>query len=407
MGRGRPPVTVPAVHTAYAYRAARADGALESGVVEAPNREAASAVLTQRGLFPLDLTLRADAAVRRSRLSVDDQALGLRMLATLLESGLPMSRALVALSDLAPPSWTAALASVRESVRQGRSLAHALTSSDLGLPPVLLGIIYAGEAGSGVAPAVRRAAEFAEASAATRRAVRGALAYPLVLASAGLATVALLVSVVVPRFAAILADLGQELPASTRLVLATTEWFRTLAMPVVFVTAVLVVMWRAWTANEVGRRRWDAWMLEMPMVGRVRRSAAASRACAALAALLESGVALPTALVHTARACGDAALGARLISVREAIAHGERLSAAIDRESALTMTAVRLIRAGEETGRLAGMLDHAGRIESERVAHLVKNAVRLLEPALILAFGALVALVAAALMQAVYSVRPV
>jgi general secretion pathway protein F len=392
---------------AYAYRAARADGALESGVVEAPTREAASALLTQRGLFPLDLTLRDEPRSNRSRVSADDQALGLRMLATLLESGLPMSRALAALGDLAPVSWTSALAAVRESVREGRTLAHALANSGLGLPTVLLGIIHAGEAGSGVAPAVRRAAEFAEASAATRRAVRGALAYPLVLASAGLATVALLVSVVVPRFAGILADLGQELPASTRLVLGAAEWSRTLALPALLVSGVLVVIWRAWIANEPGRRQWHAWMLEIPIAGRVRRSAAASRACATLAALLESGVALPSALAHAARACGDAALGARLVSAREAIAHGERMSAAIERERALTATAVRLIRAGEETGRLAGMLDHAARIESDRATHLVKSAVRLLEPALILAFGALVAVVAAALMQAVYSVRPV
>lgn len=392
---------------AYAYRAARADGALESGVVEAPTREAAAAVLTQRGLFPLALTLREDSITRRSRLSLDDQALGLRMLATLLEAGLPMSRALAALGELAPASWASGLSLVRRSVREGRSLAHALTRSGLGLPPVLLGIIHAGEAGSGIAAAVKRAAELAESAATTRRAVRGALAYPLVLATAGLATVALLVSVVVPRFAGILADLGQALPASTRLVLGAAEWSRALALPLLLMTGVLVVMWRAWTAREAGRRQWHAWMLEIPVAGGARRSAAASRACAALAALLESGVALPAALAHAARASGDAALGAQLLNAREGISHGERMSAAIERERALTPTAVRLIRAGEETGRLAAMLDHAARIEGERATHLVENAVRLLEPALILGFGALVALVAAALMQAVYSVRPV
>lgn len=390
----------------YAYRAARADGSLEAGVVEAPSREAAAALLTERGLFPLDLALRENAADRSSRLSSDDQALGLRMLATLLDAGLPMSRALAALGDLAPASWASALSVLRGSVREGRTLAHALTNSGLGLPPVLLGIIHAGEAGSGVAPAVRRAAELAESAASTRRAIRGALAYPLVLATAGLSTVALLVSVVVPRFAGILADLGQELPASTRLVLGGAELARAFTLPVLVVTGLLIVMWRAWTRTEPGRRQWHGWMLAFPVAGRVRRSAAASRACAALAALLESGVPLPAALAHGARASGDAALGARLLAVREAIAHGERLSAATDREEALTATAVRLIRAGEETGRLAPMLDHAARIEADRATQLVRNAVRLLEPALILAFGGLVALVAAALMQAVYSVRP-
>lgn len=392
---------------AYAYRAARSDGALESGVVEAPSREAASAILTGRGLFPLDLALREEPQDRASRLSLDDQALGLRMLATLLDAGLPMSRALAALGDLAPGSWASALSVLRGSVREGRTLAQSLANSGLGLPPVLIGIIHAGEAGSGVAPAVRRAAELAESAASTRRAVRGALAYPLVLATAGLATVALLVSVVVPRFAGILADLGQELPASTRVVLGGAELARAFTLPVLGVTGLLIVMWRAWAATEPGRRQLHSWMLAFPVAGRVRRSAAASRACAALAALLESGVPLPAALAHGARASGDAALGARLLAVREAIAHGERLSAAIDREAALTATAVRLIRAGEETGRLAPMLDHAARIEADRATQLVKNAVRLIEPVLILAFGALVALVAAALMQAVYSVRPV
>jgi general secretion pathway protein F len=392
---------------AYVYRAARADGAFESGVVEAPSREAASAMLSERGLFPIDLALRADGASRASRISPDEQALGLRMLATLLDAGLPMSRALAALGDLAPASWASALSVVRESVREGRTLAHALTRSGLGLPPVVLGIIHAGEAGSGVAAAVRRAAELAESAAATRRAVRGALAYPLVLATVGVATVGVLVSVVVPRFADILADLGQELPASTRLVLSAADLARAFALPLLLFTGALIVAWRAWVATDAGRRQWHGWMLALPVAGGARRSAAASRACAAFAALLESGVPLPAALAHGARASGDAALGARLLAVREAIAHGERLSAAVDRESALTATAVRLIRAGEETGGLAAMLAHAARIESERATQLVKNAVRLLEPALILAFGALVALVAAALMQAVYSVRPV
>lgn len=399
-------MTAVAWQGAYAYRAARVDGALESGVIEAPTREAASAILTQRGLFPLDIAAQAEPGERRSRVSIDDHALALRMLATLLESGLPMNRALAALGELAPSSWAPALPAVREAVRQGRTLAHALTSSELGLPPVALGIIHAGEAGSGVAIAVRRAAELVETSASTRRAMRGALAYPLVLATAGLATIALLVSVVIPRFGAILSDLGQELPASTRLVLGASQSAQALALPTLLIAGVLFVMWRAWTARETGRRQWHAWMLGVPLAGRTRRSSAASRACASMAALLDSGVPLPAALAHSARACGDAALGARLLAAREGIAHGERLSGAIERERALTPTAVRLIRAGEETGKLAAMLDHAARIESERATHLVKNAVRLLEPALILGFGALVALVAAALMQAVYSVRP-
>lgn len=393
--------------TAYDYRAARIDGALEAGVVEASSREAASAVLAQRGLFPTEITLRTEIPGSRARLSADDQALGLRMLATLLEAGLPMNRALAALDELAPPAWRAGLPAIRDAVREGRTLASALGASGLGLPPVVLGLVHAGEAGSGVAPAVRRAAELSESAAATRRAIRGALAYPIVLATAGFATVLLLVNVVVPKFAGILADLGQELPASTQLVLSLSEWSRLTALPALLATGAILLAWRAWVGQDAGRRQWHAALLRIPLVGRARRASSTARTAAALSALLESGVPLTAAIPHAARASGDAALGARLLDVRESIAHGVRLSAALERHDAMTPTTIRLVRAGEESGRLAAMLRHSSGIEGERAEQMVRNSVRLLEPALILVFGAVVALVAAALMQAVYAVRPV
>jgi type II secretory pathway component PulF len=96
-----------------------------------------------------------------------------------------------------------------------------------------------------------------------------------------------------------------------------------------------------------------------------------------------------------------------LSAARELIVHGERPSVAFERTDSLTSTAVRLVRAGEESGRLARMLDHAALLEAARTEEAVRGAVRLLEPALILAFGGVVALVAAALLQAIYSIRPV
>jgi general secretion pathway protein F len=94
------------------------------------------------------------------------------------------------------------------------------------------------------------------------------------------------------------------------------------------------------------------------------------------------------------------------MTAREAIVEGRRPSDALAAEEALTLTAIRLTRAGEETGRLWEMLSHAASLERERSESMVKSAVRLLEPSLILLFGGLVALVAAALLQAIYSVRP-
>jgi general secretion pathway protein F len=144
----------------------------------------------------------------------------------------------------------------------------------------------------------------------------------------------------------------------------------------------------------------------MPLLGSARRALGSARAAGAIGALLESGVPIARAMSHGAPASGDAALTAKLLRARDAIVAGRAPSHALGAESALTPTALRLVRAGEDTGRLGPMLSEAGRLEQHNAERLIRNAVHLVEPAFILGFGGLVALVAAALLQALYGVRP-
>ncbi|HVH11618.1 MAG TPA: type II secretion system F family protein [Longimicrobium sp.] len=390
----------------FAYRAAHRSGMLESGTVRAESAEAARDLLFARGLFPLEVRLERGRDAGRPRMSVPDLALGLRVMATLLESGLPVARALAAMDELVPPAWKPALGPLRESVRQGASLGAALAAAPVGFPPLVVGLVQAGEAGSGLAPAVARAAALMESAAETRRAIRAALAYPLILAAAGTGSLVLLVGFVLPRFATVLADLGQSLPPTARLVLGVTDAARAGFIPALFTLLVAGMLWRVWTGTEEGRARWDAILLGVPLAGGIRRSAATGRFCAALGALLESGVPIAPALSHATRATGDAALTGRILAARESVVAGHAIATSLQTHDAATPTSIRLIRTGEETGRLAPMLAHAARIESARAEQLVRSLVRILEPAMILVFGGIVALVAAALLQAVYSVRP-
>jgi general secretion pathway protein F len=394
-----------AVGTSYSYRAARLDGAMESGVLDAESRADASAALAERGLFPVEIRIEREHASERAALPVADLAIGLRVLATLLESGLPMSRVLAAFAELAPASWEKLTPSLAAAVRSGKSLGAALAAAPVEIPTVVVGIIQAGEGGSGIAIAVRRAADLTESSAARRAAIRAALAYPVILAVAGTASVALLVGVVLPRFSAILADLGQALPPATRLVLALAEFARAAALPGLIALIIVAVAWRAWVRTDAGARRWADLLLQVPLVGGIRMSASSARASAALASLLESGVSVSAALLHAARAADDAEIAARIRVAREAVVAGQGMARALGAERAVTTTTVRLVRAGEETGQLPAMLWHAAKLEGEQAERHLRSAVRLLEPALIVAFGGMVALVAAALLQAIYSVR--
>ena len=392
--------------SAFSYRAVHVDGTMEHGVLDAEGRDAAAARLAQRGLFALEIEPRAVASARRRAMPVAELALGLRLLGDLLLAGLPMGRALTLFEELAPPAWRAMLPSIQASIREGAGLATAMANAPVALPPLVLGIVSAGEAGSGIGSAVRNAADIMEETAASRAAIRAALAYPMMLAVAGTASVAVLVGAVLPRFQSVLADLGRVLPPGTQLLLDTAGMLRTAAVPGAIVLALTVAVWRTWVSHPEGRQRWHAALLRLPVLGDTRLAAASARGCGALAALLHSGVPLAHAMVHAARATGDGALEARMRDARQATIQGARLSRALSDCGAMSPTAVRLARAGEETGRLADMLAHAARIERERATQLTRSAVRLLEPALILVFGGLVALVAAALLQAIYSVRP-
>jgi general secretion pathway protein F len=393
--------------TAYAYRAAHLDGRLEAGVVDAANSEAAVSQLVARGLYPIEVAARGATRNRLPSLPLADAALGLRMLGDLLAAGLPMARALAAFEQLAPPRWSAALPAIRECIRDGGTLASALATAPVGIPSIAVGIISIGDAAGGTANAVREAADVLSETHALRLAIRNALAYPMTLAVAGTASVGVMVAVVLPRFESILRDLGQSLPPATRMLVSSAALVRTAAPAALVLLALIVLLLRSWITTPKGAERWDELLLNVPVVGGLRASAATARSCAALAALLKSGVPIAPALQQAAAAAGDAAIELRILAARAATIQGKRLSTALADHSAVSATAVRLVRTGEETGDLTSMLGHAARLERERTGSLMRAAVRLLEPAIILLFGGLIAFVAGALLQAVYSIRPV
>jgi len=388
----------------FAYRAARPDGAIEKGMIAAETVQRAKWSLAAQGLLPVEV--RAARVFVARRLSAEHLALGMRVLATLLSSGLTVGRALIVMPELVPSVWHSALRHMALSVREGSTLAAAMATSDLAIPPVAIAMLSASEEAGTLAAGATRVAEMCERLAATRSAIRAALAYPAVLALAGTASIGLLVIVVLPRFSTIVGDLGQSLPPTTRAVLGIAAAVRLGLLPAVFVAALAVLALRARCATPTGAIWWHSILLRTPFVGPVRRSAATSRACESMAALLTSGVSIATAFTHGASASGDAALGSRLLIARDAVIGGERPSNAILRHDALTTVAAQLVRVGEEAGTLAAMLAHAGRVEGERARTRVVNAVRLLEPSLILVFAGIVAFVAAALLQAIYSIRP-
>lgn len=391
--------------TLFRYTAADARGKLHRGVLGALDPQDVRARLVAGQLTPIEV--RAERRVaRRVRLPVADLSFGMRILADLLDGGLPVMRSLETMDALVPASWKPVLPGVREAVRSGASLSVALEASGAGVPHAVLGLIRAGERGAGLSAAVRQAAVHLESEAASRGALVAALTYPAFLALACAAATALLVLVVLPRFAVLLTDLGRPLPTTTRVMLDWALFLERWAPLLIGSMAIGLLMLWGWTRRMHGRERWHSVLLRVPLLGTVRHAWASAHLCATAGALLHGGVNLLAALDSAAKACGDAAVQARAMHAAVDIGQGSRLSDALQRYDAVTRACVLLIRTAEETGRLAESLKRAAELERLRARTLTQRGMRLVEPSLVLFFGGVVAFIAASLLQAVYSTRP-
>lgn len=390
--------------SAFRYRAARSDGEQVSGVVHAASAAAALGDLTGRGLFVLEVREAEPTAASGRRWPRRELADAMSGLAALLEAGMPADRALAECEELAATRLRSLFAEARRRVREGASLSAALESA--GLPAATLGLLRAGEAQGRIAPAVRRVAAELEREADLSARITGALAYPAFLAVVGTASVMVIVGVVVPRFAALLGDLGQTLPPATRALIAISGAVGAHGLALLVIGAGLVMVTARAVAADAGRLALHRRLLELPVVGALRHRIASARACRAIAGLLETGLPLLPALDLARAASGDRAVGERLALARRDVSEGDRLGAALTRHAALSPTALRFAAFGERSGRLAELLGRAAEIEEAGAERALRAAVGLLEPALIVAFGGVVAFVAAALLQAVYSVRP-
>ena len=391
--------------TAFRYEAARADGATVRGVLDAASGPDAAAVLSARGLFPIAV----EAAPERrpglfGRPPARALATAFRGLASLVEAGVPLEHALRTAERVTAGSLRHAWTRVGDRVRQGSSLASALGGEQGVFSLVTIGLVRAGELGVGLAHALDQAAAELEARAEMAGRIRAALAYPMLLAVVGTLSVALIVLVIVPRFAALLSDLGQALPTATRLLLALSDGLRRYGL--VLGAALLAGAVAGVQLVSEQRAAWHAWLLGLPLIGPVRHAVATARAGRTLGVLLGTGTPALVALDIARQAVGDEAVARRLASARDRVAEGAGLAAALNGTAALSPTALELAAIGEGSGRLPDLLIRAAALEAQEAERRLKLLVTLLEPGLILAFAGVVAFVAAALLQAVYSLRP-
>ena len=390
--------------TQYRYEAAGSDGRPVRGLLEAESERAATSELAATGLVPI--RFKPLPTPRHGRpVPSRELAIMFRNLAELADAGVPLEKALASTQGLVGGRLLECCRSAGLKLAAGRTLAAALEDGSGSIPAAILGLLHAGQRGSMLTASLNHAAVELERQAERQARTRQALAYPVLLLGAGTVAITVLVGIVIPRMAALFLEAGADLPASTRWLLALSSlagawWPVGLALLVLLAAGVSAAprlpKWRR-LAHEM--------LLSLPLIGTIRRELATARFCSMGGAMLRSGLPVHRALAAAELAAGDLAIGRRLAEARRHVTEGARLSAALKAADAASAIAVEMAQVGESSGRLGVMLERAGEFASRQAERRIATLVTLLEPALILVFGALVMLVAAALLQAVYGLR--
>ncbi|HSV69553.1 MAG TPA: type II secretion system inner membrane protein GspF [Methylibium sp.] len=391
---------------AYRFEALDAAGKSKTGLLEADNARAARSQLRAQQLVPIEVAPVAAQAAASGGLSLRGRvfnatalAIWTRQLAGLVGSGLPLERALTALTDEADePRQRELLAHLRAEVNAGAPFARALASAPREFDEVYRAVVGAGEQTGQLGVVLEKLADDLEERQALKAKLIGAALYPAIVSLVAVVIVIFLVTYVVPQVASVFAGGKRALPFLTSAMLAISAFLRgwgwLIALGLVGAVVTLLQMLR----NDAFRERFDAFWLTLPLIGRLARGYNAARFAGTLAMLAGAGVPILKALQAAAETLSNRAMradaSAALVQVRE----GAPLAAALAGKKRFPGLLAMFARLGEQTGQLPVMLERAAVQLGAEVQRRAMALATILEPLLIVAMGAVVMLIVLAVL---------
>jgi general secretion pathway protein F len=387
--------------SAFRFEAVDGQGRLRHGLVDADNARAVRDRLRADGLTPtaVDPAPERGHPLQRMRLPAAALALFTRQLAALVQSGMPLDQALVAVAEQADVAHVAKLVqAIRTHVMAGESLPAALSRFPRTFTPLYRGLIGAGTETGRLPEVLARLADYLDARLALRQKFVVAMIYPALVTVVALGVIAVLVTYVVPQVVSVYQQSRQTLPLLTQALIATSAFFRAtgwLWLTLVAVAgAVLALAWR----REHTRARLHETLLRVPGVGRLAASLDTARYASTLAILVGSGAPLLRALDAATAVVRMIPLARAAQAAGALVREGVSLSRALKEQRTFPPVLIHLIANGEQSGALAPMLERAA-VELERDAERrLAWIAALIQPALIVAMGAIVLVLVLAVM---------
>ena len=399
---------------AYEYSALDAQGRQTRGLIEGDTPRHARAMLRERGLAPLAVTLVAESRVvnggslfqRSGTISNTELSLFTRQLATLVRSGLPLDEALTAVSEQSESKRVKRTAlGVRAGVVEGSSLAQSLNQFPNAFPPLFRATVEAGEQSGKLDYILERLAEYVERRQVMQQKIMLAAFYPAILTFVAIGVVMLLLTYVVPQVVEVFNSIDATLPPLTRGLIATSDFLRSYGIVLLILMGGGAFVFSRMMRGEAFRRRVHGLVLRLPLIGRLTRGANTGRFTRTLGILFGSGVPILDALRIGTQVVTNLpmreAIEAAAVKVRE----GAGLSRSLAASKLFPPITVHLIASGESSGKLDEMLDRSAENQEREVETLVAALMGVFEPMLILAMGGIVLLIVLAILLPIFDLN--
>lgn len=384
----------------YQYKARDKEGGLHTGSMEARSREAVADQIASSGYIPVMIeeqtpptlpVLKTDLMASFKRVAPQDLIIFSRQLATLVGAGIPLLQSLSTMEKQSEnPRLKRTIAEIRRDLESGTAFSEALSRHPGIFDKMYVNMINAGETAGILDAVLERLSVLAEQEADTRARVKAAVRYPLLVVVAICIAFMILVTFVIPKFAAIFTQFKTELPFPTRVLININHivqnyWYFMLIGVAAFVGGLL---WYVRTPK--GRWYWDALKIKLPIFGTLFQKVALSRFSRVLGALQKSGISMMLTLEIAAETTGNVVIARAVDDMRDRLREGKNLHGPMEASGLFPPLMVQMMAVGEETGDIDVMVNKVADYYDKDVEYAIRNLSTALEPLLLLFIGGMV-----------------
>ncbi|MCW3022654.1 MAG: type secretion system family protein [Conexibacter sp.] len=394
----------------YVFKAMDLTGAKATGEVEAESKQIVSDQLKQRGLIVLEI---ADKHASKelnigflNRIKPADLTIMTRQLATMVDSGMTILRALYVLeAQTENEKLVATLTAVRKDVEAGLPLSDSLERHPKVFNQLFVAMTRAGETGGVLDSALNRVADQLESADSLRRQVKAAMAYPLVVMGFAFSVLIALVVFLVPVFVGTFKQFGGDLPTITKFTVGLSKACTGYWWAIIAGGFALSWAFKKWKATPGGTRLWDTFKLRIPMkIGDIVQKIALARWSRTLSALVSAGVPLMQALEITGKTAGNWCIEKAMSDVIDSVRQGGTISDPLKAASVFPGMVSHMVGVGEETGALDTMLSKIADFYEDQVNAAVKQLASILEPVMIVLVGGMVGFIVISMYMPLFKV---